>query len=218
VTLAQRLDLDGGLESLPLLLLPGIGLEAHDATTPVSPALLVLIGVALLDSRHELAQLRLVLRLDLSQRKDSSSLLVDHSAETGLALHDGVWDSHFAAECGQEDDELDGVNIVGDEDEIRLLVLDEADDMVETVLDGVGLGGDLLALLALGNGGGFLRDALLLLSLGLWAVLVEELEGLSSLVAVEAEKTLADLFLGSEYERHTRSGTEQAQVEPSGAW
>lgn len=110
---------------------------------------------------------------------------MDDRAETGLALDDGVGDTHLLAEGGEEDDELDGVDIVGDEDERSLLVLNEADDVVETVLDGVGLLADVLLLLALLDGGGLLQETLLLLGLGLRAVLVEELEGLGGGVAVE---------------------------------
>lgn len=115
----------------------------------------------------------------------NAHLLVDDRSETGLALDNGVWDTHLLAESGEEDNELDGVDIVGDEDKRSLLVLNEANNVVETVLDGVGLLGDILLLLALGDGGGLLGQALLLLGLGLRAVLVEELEGLGGGVAVQ---------------------------------
>lgn len=117
---------------------------------------------------------------------------MDHSSETGLALDDGVGDTHLAAECGEEDDELDGVDIVGDEDEGSLLVLNQADNVVETVLDDVGLLADILLLLALLDGGGLLEETLLLLDLGLRAVLVEELEGLGGGVLVEDDLELGD--------------------------
>lgn len=110
---------------------------------------------------------------------------MDDCSETGLALHDGVGDTHLLAQRGQEDDELDGVNIVGDEDQRSLLVLDEADNVVQAVLDSVGLLADVLLLLALLDGGGLLQETLLLLGLGLGAVLVEQLEGLGGGVAVE---------------------------------
>ena len=103
---------------------------------------------------------------------------MDDRTETGLALDDNVGDTHLAAESGEEDNELDGVDVVGDQDERGLLVLDEADNVVETELGGVGLLGDILLLLALGDGGSLLGQALLLLDLGLRAVLVEELERL----------------------------------------
>ena len=117
---------------------------------------------------------------------------MDDRSETGLALDDGVWDTHLLAESGKEDNELDGVNIVGDEDEGSLLVLNEANNVVETVLDGVGLLGDILLLLALGDSSGLLGQALLLLGLGLRAVLVEELEGLGGGVAVQNLGELGD--------------------------
>ena len=106
-------------------------------------------------------------------------LLVDDRAETGLALDDGVGDTHLAAEGGEEDDELNGVNIVGDEDESGLLGLDEGDNVVETVLGGVRLLTDILLLLAIGDSGSLFGKTLLLLSLGLGTVLVEDLESLS---------------------------------------
>ena len=117
---------------------------------------------------------------------------MNNSSETALALDDGVWHAHLAAESGKEDNQLDGVNIVGNEDQGSLLVLDEADNVVETVLDGVGLLADVLLLLASLDGGGLLEETLLLLGLGLRAVLVEELEGLGGVVAVQAGLELSD--------------------------
>jgi hypothetical protein len=69
--------------------------------------------------------------------------------------------------------------------------------VVETVLDGVWLLAHILTLLALGDGGGLLGLALLLLGLGLWAVLAEKLEGLSGLVAVEASMMLERSYFES---------------------
>lgn len=99
--------------------------------------LLVLLGVPFVDGADELAQLGLVVTLDLGQSQDGGGLLVDDRAEAGLALDDGVGDTHLAAQGGQEDDEFDGVDVVGDQDERGLLGLDQADDVVETELDGI---------------------------------------------------------------------------------
>jgi hypothetical protein len=123
---------------------------------------------------------------------EHSHLLVDDSAEAGLALDDGIGNAHLAAEGGQEDDELNGVDIIGNEDERGLLVLDQANDVVETVLDNIRLLADVLLLLALLDGGGLLEETLLLLGLGLRAVLVEELEDLSGSVLVEHVLELGD--------------------------
>jgi hypothetical protein len=81
---------------------------------------------------------------------------------------------------------------VGDEDEGSLLVFNESNDVVETVLDVVGLLGDILLLLALSDGGGLLDETLLLLGLGLRTVLGEELEGLGGGVAVKSSLELSD--------------------------
>lgn len=186
------LNLEGSLLSLLLLQGAHLGLGAHDTTTPLSAGLVVLVHEAILDGGDELGELSLVLGADLGESEDSGRLLVDDGAETGLALDDGVGDTHLLAEGGEENDELDGVDVVGDQDEGGLLVLNEADNVVETVLDGVGLLGDILLLLALLDGGGLLEETLLLLRLGLGAVLVQELEGLSSGVLVEDVGELSD--------------------------
>lgn len=110
---------------------------------------------------------------------------MNNCSETSLALDDGVRNTHLAAKSGEEDNQLNRVDIVGNQDERSLLVLNETDNVVETVLDSVGLLGDILLLLALGDGGGLLVQTLLLLSLGFRAVLVEKLEGLGSSVAIQ---------------------------------
>ena len=68
------LDLDGALEGLGLLCGLGVGLSAHDATTPVTLGLLVLLHVALLDGLDELGKLRLVLGAELGDGDDSGGL------------------------------------------------------------------------------------------------------------------------------------------------
>ena len=68
------LDLDGALEGLGLLCGLGVGLSAHDATTPVTLGLLVLLGVTLLDGLDELGKLRLVLGANLGDGDDGGGL------------------------------------------------------------------------------------------------------------------------------------------------
>ena len=100
------------------------------------------------------------------------------SVDVSYAVCEFLALTHLPAESREVDNELDGVDVVGDQDERGLLVLDEADNVVQTELGGVGLLGDILLLLALGDGGSLLGQALLLLGLGLRAVLVEDLESL----------------------------------------
>jgi hypothetical protein len=69
---------------------------------------------------------------------------VDDRAETGLALDNDVRHTHLAAEGGEEDDKFDGVDVVGNDDERRLLGLDERDGVVQAELDVERLFGVLL--------------------------------------------------------------------------
>ena len=75
-------------------------------------------------------EVALVLALDFLDSDDSGGLLVDYSTETGLALDDDVGNTHLAAEGRDEDDEFDGINIMGNDDESGLLGLDEGNDVV----------------------------------------------------------------------------------------
>ena len=97
-----------------------------------------------LGGRDESCKLALVLALDILEGQDSSRLLVNDGPETSLALHNDVGHTHLAAEGGKENDELDRVNIVGDDDKGSLLGLDEGNTVVQTVLDEEGLLGVLL--------------------------------------------------------------------------
>lgn len=112
-----HLDLDSTVKSLALLLSAGLSLGTHNTATPVSLGLLVLLSVTLLDGLDHLGKLSLVLGADLSQSEDSSGLLVDDRAESGLTLDDGVWDTHLSAESWEEDNQLNWINIVGDENQ-----------------------------------------------------------------------------------------------------
>jgi hypothetical protein len=132
---------------------------------------------------------------------------VDDRAETSLALHNNVRDTHLAAESGEEDDELDRVDVVRDDDEAGLLGLNESDTVVEAVLDEqrllvlsksweqraerVGQRTDLV-LTVLGSGLGRSLETRLLLLLGLRAVLVQQLEELSRRILVERVGELSD--------------------------
>lgn len=59
--------------------------------------------------------------------------------------------THLPAKSGKEDNELNWVNVIGNDDELRFLRLHKPDDVIETVLGEYGLlgisGGRLVALL-----------------------------------------------------------------------
>ena len=65
-------------------------------------------------------------------------------SEACFTLHDDVGDAHLAAQGGEENDELDGVDVVCDDDERGFFGFDEGDDVVEAEFDEEGLLGALL--------------------------------------------------------------------------
>ena len=65
---------------------------------------------------------------------------MDQSAQGALALDEAVGDVDLAAEVGKPCDELNGVNVVGNSDELGLAVLNELGDVVEPKLEVVRLG------------------------------------------------------------------------------
>lgn len=117
---------------------------------------------------------------------------MDNCSKSGLALDDSVRDTHLTAQGREENNELNWVNIVGDEDQRGLLVLNQTNNVVEPILDGIWLLAHILLLLTAFDSSGLLVETLLLFSLGLWSVLVEELERLGSGVAVEGVLELGD--------------------------
>lgn len=167
-----------------------LGLEAHDATAPLSLRVLIELELEVLLQRLELV---LVFLVDRGEGNDGGGLHVGQSAETSLALDNGEGDIHLAAKSRKPDDKLDGGNIVGDHNELCLLVLDQGGDVLQAELEEVrgwatvGRGSIAsnfscgLGLLTLGFG-----------SLGLGLVLDEQLEEFSSLVLVKGLGELVD--------------------------
>lgn len=136
------------------------------------------------DSRNKGSQLSLVGILDLGDGKSRGGLLVDNSTQTSLALDNAVGHTHLAAQSRQEDNQLDRVNVVSNHNQLSLLLFDQGRDVVQTVLDDDRLVG-LHNLLALGLSSGKSPKTFALLNLGFRAVLVQELEELSSRVLVQ---------------------------------
>lgn len=86
-------------------------------------------------SADEVGKFALVLALHFLEGNDSSSLLVHNGTEASFALDDDVGDAHFTAQSRQENDQLDGIDVVSDDDKGSLLGFDEGDDMVQAIFD-----------------------------------------------------------------------------------
>ena len=88
--------------------------------------------------------------------------------KTSLALDDDVRDAHFAAKSREPNNQLDGVDVMSNDDELGLLGFDKSGHVVETELENLGL----LALdgLSLGFSSSLNKKSVLLLLLGFRAV------------------------------------------------
>ena len=127
----------------------------------------------------QLVEDALVVVAHVADSDAGGGFLVHQLAELGLALDDHVGNVLLPAQLGEPDDELDGVDVVRDQDELGRALLNEAGDVVEAESEVVvgPLGARALAGAALLGGG--LRgagEAGSLLFGGLGLVLVEQVE------------------------------------------
>jgi len=147
-------------------------LDAHGVATPgfAEPGVLVEVGS---EGSAERVEVSHVLLTDGRQGDASSGLLVDKLAKSCLAADEAVRDVLSAAEGWQMDDELDGVDVVGNDDELGLAFFNQGGHVVQTKLEQVGLGSLLLAL-----GFSDLLEARLLILLSLGRIFGEQFKEL----------------------------------------
>jgi len=166
-----------------------LGLQSHDSSTPLAHQLGVL--VELLQSQFlEDLELGNILLVHSGEGNDSRCLLVDKGSKTCLILYNEERDLHLTAEGRKPEDELDGVDITGDEDEGCLLLLNEGGYVLQSELE---LMGDIGSLsLSLDLGSSLLLLTLLLCGRRLGTVLVQQLENVDSLVLANCLGKLVD--------------------------
>ena len=128
---------------------------------------------------------------DFTDGDSGSGLFVDEGTEPSLAFDDAIGDSHFAAQGGQPDDQFDGINVVGNDDELSLFGFDEGGDVVESVFDGQRFL-SLVESLTGSFGSGSDSQTLLLLNFAFGLVFVEEAEQGGGRVLVQSASELVD--------------------------
>jgi hypothetical protein len=114
-------------------------LDAHNTATPVSSEGLVLVELSAEVLGKNLEVLEVFLA-DLSESDAGGSLGVDELAEACLALDEGEGDALLSAESGEESEELNGVDVVSHNNELRLALLNELGHVVQAELDNNWLG------------------------------------------------------------------------------
>jgi hypothetical protein len=109
-------------------------LDTHDTTTPGSEQLGVIVELGLEDAA-ELFEVDEVLTSHFGKSDASGSLLVDELAKVSLATDEAEGNTLLAAKSGQVNDEFDRVDIVGDHDQLGLVLLNQSSNVVETELE-----------------------------------------------------------------------------------
>ena len=71
----------------------------------------------------------------LGDSKTRGSLPSANSSKPRLVLHNAVWDSHLTAEGGQEHDHLNGVDVIGDDNQLSFLLLNKGGNIVDSMTD-----------------------------------------------------------------------------------
>merc|ERR1712137_892907 len=137
-------------------------------------------------------EITFLLWLHLSNGQAGGSLLANESTEAGLGLDNAVWDATSLAQRWQPHDNLNGIHIVSDNNQVGFLLLDKLGHVIDAHLDGHWL---LISWgLACGLSLGSLGETLGLLRLALRLKRVEQTEELSSLTLVECLLELVDCW------------------------
>jgi len=123
------------LESLGAQTESSLSLEAHNTPTPLAAVSGGRVLVLDVEVGDELIELGLVLLVHIGESKSSGGLAVHHLTQTSLALDNAIRNLHLAAQSRKPDHQLNGVNIVGNDNKLGLLLLDESGDVVQAELD-----------------------------------------------------------------------------------
>jgi len=162
-------------------------LDAHDTTTPVSAKVDVFVESELEGLGQSLEVLEVFL-VYFSKSEAHGSLHVNELSEVGLASDKAEWHSLLSAESWEEADNLNGVNVVGNHDQLGSAVLDQLGHVVETKLDVKGLG----AVVSLGCGSSL--ESCLLFGASLGAVFCKQFKEFTGLISLDSALELSDCW------------------------
>jgi len=129
---------------------------------------------------------------DIGDGDAGGRLFVHQLSKSGLALDEAVRDVFVSAEVGEPHNQFNGINVVGNNDELRLFLFNESGHVVESALEELWLGGfgsllrfSILILRGFGETG-------FLLSTGLGFVFSQELEESLCFVSGQSVAELID--------------------------
>jgi len=162
-------------------------LDSHNTTTPGSSELLILVELEV-ENGGELLEIGEVFLVDTGKGDTSGGLLVDESSEGSLSSDEAVRNVLLSAEGGEEAHNFDGIDIMGNDNELGGTVFNELGNVVETELEEHGLGTSGLG----GTGSGEGLESVLLFLSGLGSVLLEELHEVGGLRFLDGGRELGN--------------------------
>jgi len=166
-------------------------LAAQNATTPMTTNLLGTVIEVVPDRLDDFAKGALVLGMGGGQTHGGASLTTNDLTQASLTLDDAVGNIHFPAKRRKMHDEFDGIDVVRDDDQLRLLLFHEGCDRVEAGPDdGLSLGGRRVFAVDLLLGLG--KEARLLRLFALRTILVQQLDHLRGGRTVQRHGELVD--------------------------
>jgi hypothetical protein len=163
-----ELDVDLALSLLHDVLV----LDSHDTTTPGLAELVVVVELGL-EVLAELFDIGEVFGVHSGESDAGGGLAVNELSEGSLSADEAEGDALLAAESWEMDDNLNWVNVVGDDNELGAALLNKSGDVVETELE-VLWSGRLLG----ATGLSFLLETLFLFLAGFWHVLSQQFKKL----------------------------------------
>ena len=178
-------------------------LDTHETTTVGLEE-----SVVIVEARHEVLLKSVeVLHVFLSHVGDGeagSSLEVNELSEVVLALDDAEGNALLSAESWQESHKLNWLDVTSNDDKLGLALFDEVGHVVKTEFDVNWLWSNMVGLVSSLSGLGLRSESFLLLGLGLWRVLGEELDELVLQVGLDGVGEDVELWWGLEsHEEHS---------------
>jgi hypothetical protein len=116
-----------GLDSIELDLTLGTSLETSNGFSE----LLVIVEVSS-EGSGQVVKFGFVFLSDISQGNASSVLLVNQFSQIGSSSNETVWDVHLSAKSGEPDDELNWIDVTGNDNQLGFSLLYEFSDVVQT--------------------------------------------------------------------------------------
>lgn len=166
-------------------------LGTKQTTAPMFTDLITSIIEVCLDDFDEFRQVGPIGGFDLCECNGRACLATDQCTQTCFALHNAVWNAHFAAQGWQKEDNFNWIDIVGDDNQRGFLLFNQFGDRVGAVTHKQWL---LFRLnfLALGLRFGGLLQALLLGQLRFWTIFLQQFEQLNGILFVQCLRKLMD--------------------------